>query len=151
MTKNTYIFLAFTLCLLTFTFTFGCGKYTVQYSAPVILERSPTSGAGSIESTETLWIKFSKSMDTTGVSSISALATKIKYATDMTATVTFDAGLTPEVVWSDDDTKLTLRNVFFIASPGNKVHFQASREAFQDVSGLYITENAILWSFTLSN
>ena len=45
---------------------------------------------------------------------------------------------------------LTLTNIFFVADPGNRIHIQSSKEAFEDVNGQYITENADLWNFTLS-
>ena len=150
MNKNIFLFLTFTLLVLTFAVTSGCGKYASQYSAPVIIERSPANGEGGIGTTETLWIKFSKSMDTTDISSISAFASKIKFATDISAVVTSEPGVTPEVVWSENDTKLSLVNFFFIANPGNRIHFISSKEAFQDVNGQYLTENADLWNFTLS-
>lgn len=149
MTKKLYIFLTCALCFLTFSIISGCGKYATQYSAPVIIERYPVAGAGGIGSTEAIWVKFSKSMDTNG-SSIADIANKIKFAADTTATVTFYAYPTPEAVWSEDDSKLTITNFFFIANPGNRIHIQASKEAFQDVNGLYLTENADLWNFTLS-
>ena len=150
MNKNIFLFLTFTLLVLSFAVISGCGKYMAQYSAPVILERSPAEGAGDIGTTETLWIKFSKSMDTSGTASIENMITKIKYATDMTATVTFYPDITPEVTWSDNDTKLTITNVFFVADPGNTIHIQSSKEGFQDINGQYLTENADLWNFTLS-
>lgn len=149
MTKKIYTFLAFALCLFTFSFILGCGKYITQYSAPVIIERFPVSGIGGIGSSETLWIKFSKSMDTNS-SSISDFINKIKIAPDMTATVTFYPFPSPEATWSEDDSKLTITNVFFVSNPGNRIHIQSSREAFQDVNGLFLTENADLWNFTLS-
>ncbi len=150
MKKKIYILLIVVFCISSFAFLFGCGKYAAQYSAPVILERFPAEGTGGIGTTETLWIKFSKSMDTTGLNSINAIATNIKFATDNTAMVTFEPGVTPEVVWSEDNSKLTLVNLFFTADSGNRIHIQSSREAFQDVNGLYLTENADLWSFTVS-
>ena len=150
MSKNIFLFLTLALLVSTFAVISGCGKYAAQYSAPVILERHPPSGTGGIGTTETLWIKFSKSVDTSGTSSIENMIAKIKYATDMTATVTFCAGLTPEATWSDNDTELTLTNIFFVADPGNRIHIQSSKEAFEDVNGQYITENADLWNFTLS-
>jgi len=150
MNKNIFLLLTLALLVSTFTVISGCGKYAAQYSAPVILERHPPAGTGDIGTTETLWIEFSKSMDTSGTSSIENMIAKIKYATDMTATVTFCAGLTPEATWSDNDTELTLTNIFFVADPGNRIHIQSSKEAFEDVNGQYITENADLWNFTLS-
>jgi hypothetical protein len=150
MNKKTYTFLAFALCLLTFAFISGCGKYATQYSAPVIIERYPVAGTGGVGTTETMWIKFSKSMDTSGLTSIDSLATKIKYVSDMTATVTFYPDATPEVIWSDDDTIMTFINLFFIANTGSRIHLQASLEAFQDRNGLYLAENADLWNFTLA-
>ncbi len=149
MTKKLYIFLTFALCLFSFAAISGCGKYITQYSAPVIIERYPVSGAGGIGSYETLWVKFSKSMDTNG-SSIAELLSKIKFAADMTATATFYPDPTPEAVWSESDSKLTITNIFFIANPGNSIHVQSSKEAFQDVNGQYLTENANLWNYTLS-
>ncbi len=149
MTKKIYILLTFTLCLFAFIMISGCGKYITQYSAPVIISRYPVAGAGGIGTTETLWIKFSKSMDTNG-SSVSDLLSKIKVAADMTATVTFYPDLTPEAVWSESDSRLTVTNLFFVAFPGNRMHIQSSKEAFQDVNGQYLTENADLWDFTLS-
>jgi hypothetical protein len=53
-------------------------------------------------------------------------------------------------VWSENDTKLSFLNIFFVAAPGNRIHIQSSKEAFQDVNGQYLTENADLWNFTLS-
>jgi hypothetical protein len=150
MKKKIYILLIVVFCISSLAFIFGCGKYAAQYSAPVILERFPVAGAGGIGTTETLWIKFSKSMDTSGLTSIDALATKIKFATDNTAAVTFVPGTTPEVVWSEGDSKFSLVNLYFTADPGSKIHFQSSREAFQDVNGQFLTENAELWNFTLS-
>jgi hypothetical protein len=149
MTKKIYIFLTFALCLFTFFMISGCGKYITQYSAPVIIERYPVAGTGGIGSSETLWIKFSKSMDTNS-SSIADFINKIKIAPDMTATVTFYPFPSPEATWSEDDSKLTITNVFFVANPGNRIHIQSSKEAFQDVNGQYLTENADLWNFTLS-
>jgi len=149
MSNKIYILLAFSLVLLTFAAISGCGRYAAQYSAPVVLERYPPAGTGGIGTTETLWVKFSKSMDTSGFSTVE-IWNKIKHATDMTATHEFYPDATPEVIWSDDDTKLTMTNFFFIANPGNRVHFQTSKEAFQDTNGQYITENANLWNFTLS-
>jgi hypothetical protein len=149
MTKKIYLFLTFALCLLAFAVISGCGKYAAQYSAPVIIERYPVAGAGGIGSAETLWLKFSKSMDTNG-SSIAEMINKIKFAADMTAVMTFEPGVTPEVAWSEDNTKLTLTKIFFIADPGNRIHIQSSREAFEDENGQFLTENADLWNFTLS-
>ena len=134
MNKNIYIFLTLLLLVSSFAVISGCGKYMAQYSAPVIIERYPALGAGGVGSGETLWVKFSKSMDTSGFS-ISEIGSKIKSPIDMTATVEFYPDVTPEMKWSDDDTKLTMKNFFMIANPGNKVHFQTSREAFQDKIG----------------
>jgi len=150
MNKKTYALLAFGLCLLAFAFISGCGKYATQYSAPVIIERFPVAGAGGVGTNETMWIKFSKSMDTTGLTSIDSLASKIKFSSDMTATVTFYPDATPEVIWSDDDTKMTFTNIFFVANAGSRIHYQASMEAFQDRNGLYLAESTDLWNFTLS-
>jgi len=150
MNKNIFLLLTLALLISTFAVISGCGKYAAQYTAPLILERFPAAGAGGIGTTETLWIKFSKSMDTTGISSISAFASKIKFATDISAVVTSEPGITPEVVWSENDTKLSFVNLFFIANPGNRIHFISSQEAFQDANGQYLTENADLWNFTLS-
>jgi hypothetical protein len=150
MNKKIYFFLTFALCLLTFSFISGCGKYMAQYSPPVIIERYPVAGAGGVGTFETIWVKFSKSMDTSGLTSIESVGSKIKFASDMTATVTFYPYATAEVIWSDDDTKLTFANIFFIANPGNRIHIQTSKEAFQDVNGQYLTENADLWNFTLA-
>jgi hypothetical protein len=150
MKREIYTLLIVVICISSLAFINGCGKYIAQYSAPVILESFPAAGAGGIGTNETLWVKFSKSMDTTGLTSTDALANRIKFASDNTATVTFEPGITPEVVWSDDDTKLSLVNFFFTAAPGNTIHFQSSREAFQDVNGLFLSENADLWNFTLS-
>jgi hypothetical protein len=150
MNKKIYIFLVIAFCLSSFVIISGCGKYATQYSAPVILARYPAAGAGGIGTTETLWIKFSKSMDPAGISSIDALSTKIKFASDSTATVTTEPGITPEVIWSEDNSRLSLVNLYFTANSGDKIHFQSSREAFQDVNGLYLPENSELWNFTLS-
>jgi hypothetical protein len=43
-----------------------------------------------------------------------------------------------------------MTNFFFIANPGNKVHFQTSKEAFQDINGQFVTENADLLNYTLA-
>jgi hypothetical protein len=149
MNKNVFLFLTFTLLVLTFAVTSGCGKYMAQYSAPVILERYPVLGVGGVGSGETLWVKFSKSMDTSGFS-LAEIGSKIKFPIDMTATATFYPDITPEMTWSDDDTKLTMANFFFIANPGNRVHMQASKEAIQDTNGQYLTENADLFNYTLA-
>jgi hypothetical protein len=149
MNKNIFLFLTLVLLALSFTVISGCGKYMAQYSAPVIIERFPAAGAGGVGSGETLWVKFSKSMDTSGFS-VSEIGSKIKFPVDMTATATFYPDITPEMTWSDDDTKLTMSNFFFIANPGNKVHFQTSKEAFQDTNGQFVTENADLLNYTLA-
>jgi hypothetical protein len=149
MNKNIFLLLTFILCVSSFAVISGCGKYAAQYSAPVIIEHYPAVGAGGRGSGETLWVKFSKSMDTSGFST-SEIGSKIKFPIDMTATATFYPDITPEITWSDDDTVLTMTNFFFIANPGNRVHIQASKEAIQDVNGQYLTENADLWNFTLS-
>ena len=150
MNKKIHILFIIAFCVSSFLFIFGCGKYATQYSAPVILARYPAAGAGGIGTTETLWIKFSKSMDPAGISSIDALSTKIKYASDSTATVTTEPGITPEVIWSEDNSRLSIVNMYFTASSGNSIHFQSSKEAFQDVNGLFLPENSDLWTFTLS-
>lgn len=145
--NKSYVSLIILLCIISILFIFGCGKYMAQYSAPVIIDRYPALGAGGIGSGETLWVKFSKSMDTSGTS-ISDIGNKIKFAPTVTAT--FYPDVTPEIIWSDDDTKMTMTNFFFIANPGNSVHIQASKEAFQDTNGQYLTENADLLNYTLA-
>jgi len=149
MNKNIFLLLTFTLLISSFAVISGCGKYAAQYSAPVIIERYPAAGAGGRGSGETLWVKFSKSMDTSGFST-SEIGSKIKFPIDMTATATFYPDITPEIIWSDDDTVLTMTNFFFIANPGNRVHIQASKEAIQDKNGQFLTENADLFNYTLA-
>jgi len=149
MNNKTYVFLTFALLLFSFTFVSGCGKYVAQYSAPVVISRYPVNGASGIGSHETIWLKFSKSADENNMN-ISQLGSKIKWAGDMMATATFEPSLTPEAVWSEDNTKLTIKNVYFTSiEAGARVHITASREAFQDVNGLYLQENANLWNYTL--
>ena len=149
MNDKIYIFLIFSFLLFTFSFITGCGKYITQYSAPVIIARHPTNEASGISSNETLWIKFSKSMDENNMGTPELFA-KVVFASDMTATATFYPDLTCEAVWSDDNTVLTIRNVFFISTEAAaRVHIISSREAFIDTNGLYITEGAKLWNYTL--
>ncbi len=149
MDNKKYIFLIFSIFILTFAFVSGCGRYVVQYTAPVILSSSPASGATNVPSDETLSIQFSKSMDSANTD-INGLMTKIKVASDMTATVTFDASTTPEAVWNGDFTVLTIMNIRFVsAEAAARVHIVASWEAFIDRNGLYLPENTELWNYTL--
>ena len=68
----------------------------------------------------------------------------------MTATVTSFASPSPEVTWSESNTKLTFTNFFMIAFPGSRVHLVASRDAFVDVNGQDLSENADLWDYDLA-
>lgn len=149
MKNKIYIFLTFAFLLLTFAFISGCGKYAAQYSAPVIISRYPALGADGIGSAEALWVKFSKRMDTSGTS-FNDLINKIVPALDNKATVLIFPDITPESFWLEDDTRLVIRNIFFVASPEGRVHILASREAFKDMDDLKIPENATLWDYTLS-
>jgi hypothetical protein len=148
MKNKIFISLIFSLCILAFAFASGCGKYIAQISPPVILTRSPVLGAGGVASTEALWLKFSKSMDTGGTS-VTEILSKVKIGIDMTATATFDPSLTPEATWSESDTKLTITNVIFVPVPGNVVHIISSKESFQDTNGNFLGEGIDLWNYTL--
>lgn len=149
MSNKAYISLTFAFLLFTFAFNFGCGKYITQYSAPMIISRYPVNGASGVGSAETLWIKFSKSMDMENTN-LEALLMMVKFANDMTAVATFEPLLTPEAIWSDNSSKLTVKNVIFTSiEAGARVHIMASREAFQDMNGLYLPENTNLFNYTL--
>lgn len=149
MNKKIYFFLIFALLFLTFAFTSGCGKYAAQYSAPVILSRFPTDEAADVSSRETIWVIFSKSMNADNAS-YEALLAMISFAGNMNAIATSEQPLTPEAVWSENSTKLTIRNVIFTSTEaGARVHMIASREAFEDMNGLYLQEDANLWNYTL--
>lgn len=149
MKNRTYFLLMTAFCIITFAMISGCGKYAAQYSAPIIISRYPALGADGIGSAEALWVKFSKRMDTSGTS-FNELINKIVPALDNKATIRILAGITPESFWIEDDTKLVITKVFFVASPEGRVHILASREAFKDLDDLKISENATLWDFTLS-
>jgi len=151
MNKNIYLFLTFTLLILTFAVTSGCGKYMAQYSAPTIISRNPVIGAGNVASGEPLWLKFSKTMDTSGTS-FDQFMTKMKFGDNMTATATIYPELTPEASWAENDSKLIITNIFFLGTPtSNEVQIISSKEALMDVNGLYIPENTVLWSYTVES
>ena len=142
-----YIFLIFSFIFFTFTFNSGCGKYVTQYSAPVIINRYPANGATGVASGETIWVKFSKTMNENNMT-LSELEQKIKLAT--TATTTFYPELTPEVVWLEENTKLVLTNVFFVGTTTEAVvHLISSKDAFEDTNGLFLQEDAVLWNYQL--
>lgn len=147
--NRVYAILIFSLLILTFCFSAGCGRYAQQFSPPVVLSRYPVLFQGGVGSGEALWVKFSKSMDTDGFD-IAGVVNKIKTASDMTATVTSFASPSPEVTWSESNTKLTFTNFFMIAFPGSRVHIVASRDAFVDVNGQDLSENADLWDYDLA-
>jgi hypothetical protein len=149
MKSKQYLLYILLLSIFSFCFSSGCGRYFSQYSPPVILSRYPALNAGGVGSGETIWVKFSKSIDTAGFT-IGNLFGRVKVADDMTASPELFATPTAEMTWSNSDTQLTISNVFFIANPGNKVHILSSREAFTDTDGQMLTENAILWDYTLS-
>ena len=149
MNNKKYIFLTFALCLLAFYFASGCGRYVTQYSAPVVISRNPALDAGSIPTNESIWVKFSKAIDA-GSIDMNTLMNKIKFAADCTAVATFDPLVSPEAKWEEDNTKLTILNVSFVSlESGARVHILASKEAFQDMNGLYLIEGADLWSYTI--
>jgi hypothetical protein len=127
---------------------FGCGKYVEQYSAPTIISSYPALNGISSISGETIWVKFSKKMDTEGYN-LANIQSKFKFAPDMTAVSTTYPELTPEVYWTEDDSKLVVSNFFFLITGDAKVHITASLEAIKTVSGQYINENSDLWLFTV--
>jgi Bacterial Ig-like domain len=149
MNKRTYMFFTSALLLLTFAFCTGCGKYLTQYSAPYIVSSQPAIGATGIVSTETLWVKFNKSMDGAAID-VSALGSKLSFPQQMTAVPTFFADTTPEVYWSENATKLTITGVNFISGEGSRVYIVATREGFMDANGLYLPENTVMWDYTLA-
>jgi hypothetical protein len=148
MNNKIYIFLIFSFILLTFAFNSGCGKYITQYSAPVIIDRYPANGATGVASGETIWVKFSKTMNENNMT-LSELGQKMKAATDMTAVATFYPELTPEVTWVEDNTKLVVTNVFFVGTTDDIVHLISSKDAFVDTNGLFLQEDAVLWNYKL--
>jgi hypothetical protein len=148
MNTKTFSLLLVTLAFICIFFNFGCGKYLVQYSAPDILSISPTIDATGIASNEQLWIKFSKAMDP-GDITMSGLGKRFIWASDMTATTTFFAELTPEAYWTEENTKLILNNIFFINSPGTHVHIIASLEGFSDTDGKFLPEGTSMWKYDL--
>ena len=64
MNKYNYSILIILLAILSLIFITGCGKLLTDSSAIAILSRSPTIGATSVSSTESLVITFSKAMNT---------------------------------------------------------------------------------------
>ena len=150
MDNKRYLFLIFAFLLLAFAFISGCGKYLSQYNAPTIISRYPELDAVGIGSSESIWLKFSKPMDTAAIASAEDLATKMANASNMTATIKILPGITPELIWSEDNSTLTISKIFFAASPESKVHIVLSKEALADVNGLFLPEKAELWDFTLS-
>jgi hypothetical protein len=128
--------------------SFGCGKYATQYSSPVLLSVYPAIDATGMASDETIWIKFSKSMDPGDVT-LSGLGKRLVWASDMTATPTTFAEITPEVTWSEENTKLTVKNIYFIDSPGTLVHVIASLEGFIDTNGQKLPEGTTLWKYSI--
>ena len=149
MNNKIYIFLTIVLCLFAFSFIFGCGKYVTQYSAPVIISRYPPIGAALMGSAEVLRVKFSKHMNENNWIS-EEVASKIYAAADSNATPEIFPELTVEAIWSEDNTKLSVYNIFFSGSAANYVvHLVSSKEAFSDVNGLFLPENTTLWSYTL--
>jgi len=98
-----------------------------------------------------LWLKFSKTMDTSGTS-FDQFMTKMKFGDNMTATATIYPELTPETSWAENDSKLIITNIFFLGTPtSNEVQIISSKEALVDVNGLYIPENTVLWSYTVES
>ena len=149
MDNKKYTFLIFAFVMLAFTFVSGCGRYIVQYTAPSVIASSPAMGATGAASNETLTVKFSKAMDISNMD-LAGLVSKVKFAPDMNAVITFDAAVTPEALWSEDNSVLTVTNVRFVSSDaGARVHIIASREAFIDRNGLYLPEDSALWNYTL--
>jgi hypothetical protein len=150
MNNKIYLFHIFALCLLTFAFTSGCGKYIQQYSAPYIVASSPAIGATGVASGERLWVKFNKNMDGVAIS-ISTLGRRIAFSPLMTATANYYPDLTPEVFWTESNTILNITHIFFISGEGgNRVYVIASREAFTDSNGLFLPENTKMWDYTLA-
>ena len=148
MNKLKYNLIIFAIFIFTFAFVSGCGRYVKQYSAPVVIANSPAMGQTGVASDAALSVTFSKSMNTTNMGWPDIIS-KLKYAADMTATATMPAGVTPEVVWSNSDSTVTITNITFVATPDHHVHIVASREAFMDVNGLFIPENTDLWNYNL--
>lgn len=149
MNRKTCHLLIIGLCAASFTLASGCGRYLTQYSPPTIISTNPTLEAVEISSGEVLWLKFSKSMNESDMD-INTFLGKIKIASDMSAVPTTEPLLTPEAVWSSNNTVLTVNNVFLISADANgRVHILSSREAFQDKNGLFLPENTDLWNYTL--
>ena len=137
------------LCAVILAFASGCGRYVVQYTAPVVIAMTPAEGTTGVPSNESLVVQFSKSMSTTNMD-IAGVIARVKYASDMNAVATYDAALTPEAVWSSDNSILTINNMRFVSSDaGAIVHIVASKDAFVDVNGLYLPENTELWNYKL--
>ena len=150
MNNRLYIFLIFSFLLLTFSFITGCGKYATQYSAPVIISRYPPLGSGPMATNEVLWVKFSKKMNENNWTGSTEVMQRIYPATNSTATMETLSDVTVEALWSEDNTKLSVYNIFFTGEASNyMVHLLASREAFSDVNGLFLPENTTMWSYTI--
>lgn len=149
MSNRTYLIFIISVSMFTLISMSGCGKYFEQYSSPLILSRYPALGATNVPTNEIIWVKFSKRMDTFGTT-IEALLAKVLFAADNSAQSGLDPSATPEAKWSENNTKLTITNVFFVSTEAAaRVHILATKEGFEDLSGLYIQEHTTLWNYLL--
>ncbi|MFC1766981.1 Ig-like domain-containing protein [Candidatus Margulisiibacteriota bacterium] len=144
MNKYSYsIYVLFLILLSVFAIS-GCSTYLAGSSDPAILSRSPSLGATSIASGETLTLVFNKKMNTS-VNLNDAITFYNQYNTAIYPN-TYES-----VSWSGDGKTLTILNPGeWLGGDGSRVYWIASKEGFQDENGNSIVEGTVLFNHYMS-